>query len=89
MNTFLIVALILFAPLVLFAVVQGLRVYFTRQRKVGRPRHRRSMLVIRKAPVVLLRSDAVQEPTSNYDWEGGDSAGLPEVWEDDLMLRRN
>ena len=76
-------------PVLFVAAALGIRRLYSRVRHSPKPRRRPSMVVLRKAPVVLLHDDAVQQPDCSYEWECGASAGLPIVWEEDLMLRRN
>ncbi len=71
------------------AAVAAVRALCAHLRKRTRLRRLPAMVVLRKAPIVLLQGDTVQQPDCSYEWVGGDSDGLPAVWEEDLLLRRN
>ncbi len=91
MNFFLIALAALLLPALLCAAAWGSLSLLRRLRvRETRPRPqpvRRSISVVARARVTELGLDEQANPAYTYD--DGVSDGFPEIWESDLLLRRN
>lgn len=88
-HPFVILSLALILPVLLVGAAWALYERRRRARRIRLAGRRSAIAVVRRAPVVLLQDDVVVLPDSSYEWEQGESVGLPASWEQDLEFRRN
>ena len=89
MHPFIILSLALILPVLLVGAAWAVHERRRRTRRIRLSEPRPPIAVVRRAPVVLLQDDVVMLPDSSYEWEQGESVGLPASCEQDLQFRRN